>query len=242
MLMHSGMELYLATPSASKFLSGGNRRRPMCIEEKMHMNHHRLLVGLLLFGLYLWPTARATMTDNRAPFLSAPQPPSAGRAAERRCQAYLTAADTTYASWVSKGRAYLGRKEYEQAIWAFRKALRLKPLSSEAHFLLGYAFERRGLEGLPGDVTNWDELAEAEYRASIALDDHLPARYNLGRMLERLERHDEARREFEHILTVSPRGRLSARAAAGLDRTIDADLEPARRLSNLPAADTQRGR
>lgn len=196
---------------------------------------------MLLFGFYLWPTARATMTDKSAPFLLVPQPPASGRAAERRCQAYLTTPDTTYASWVSKGRRYLGRKEYEQAVWAFRKALRLKPLSSEAHFLLGYSLERRGLEGLPGDVTNWDELAEAEYRAAIALDDHLPARYNLGRLLERLERHGEARREFEHILTVSPRGRLSTRAAAGLDRTIDADLEPERRSSHLPASDWQSG-
>ncbi|HNW36131.1 MAG TPA: tetratricopeptide repeat protein, partial [Candidatus Ozemobacteraceae bacterium] len=192
------------------------------------MNKHRLIIGMMLIGLYLWPTARATMTDKNAPFLSVPQPPAAGRAAERRSRAYLTRPDTTYASWVGKGRKYLGRKEYEQAVWAFRKALRLKPLSSEAHFLLGYAFELRGLEGLPGDITNWDELAEAEYRASIALDDHLPARYNLARMLERLERYPEARREYEHILTVSPRGRLSTGATAGLDRTIDADLEPAR--------------
>ncbi|HOY65888.1 MAG TPA: tetratricopeptide repeat protein [Candidatus Ozemobacteraceae bacterium] len=199
------------------------------------MNYRRLILGTLLVGLYLWPTARATMTDRSAPFLTLPQPPAAGRAAERRAQAYLTRPDTTYATWMKNGRGYLARKEFEQAIWAFRKALRLKPLSSEAHFLLGYAFERRGLEGLPGDVTAWDVLAEAEYRSAIALDDHLPARHNLGRLLERLERYEEARHEFEHILTIAPRGRLAARASAGLDRTIDADLEPARRSAHLPA-------
>jgi|GEM_PF-720299 len=213
----------------------------MCIEEKMEMSKHRLIIGMIFVGLYLWPTARATMTDKNTAFLSVPQPPAAGRAAERRSQAYLTRPDTTYASWLSKGRSYLGRKEFEQAIWAFRKALHLKPLSSEAHFLQGYALERRGLEGLPGDITNWDELAESEYRAAVALDDHLPARYNLGRMMERLERYGEARREFEHILTVSPRGRLSKRATAGLDRTTDADLEPARRSAHLPAPGFESG-
>ncbi|HNV71163.1 MAG TPA: hypothetical protein PKO06_15780, partial [Candidatus Ozemobacteraceae bacterium] len=108
-----------------------------------------------------------------------PRPPSRGRSGEGLGMQYLSKPERTYGYWMARGREYLSRAEHEQAVLAFRKALKERPVSEDAHFLAGIAYERRGRECLPGDATNWDELAEQEYRAAIALSDYLPARYNL---------------------------------------------------------------
>ena len=155
-----------------------------------------------------------------------PHAPSKGRSGESRGMRWLAVSTPTFQKWFAAGRKYLERKEWEQAILAFRKALRERPLSEEAHFLAGVSYERRGREGLPGDATNWDELAENEYRAAVALGDYLPACYNLGILLTRLEREDEARKEFEHILLTKPNSALGSRARQALDRNIQKEYLP----------------
>lgn len=192
------------------------------------MKKRTLLTTLVLLAI-LWPNGKAFMSNQELESLSpheTPNVPSNGRRAESAGNAYLTKFPTTFKTWFQKGKNYLGRKEYEQAILAFRKALKEKPLSPETHFLLGVAYEARGKEGLPGDVTSWDTLAESEYQAAICHGDHLPARFNLGMLLQRLERPQEARHEWEHILTVSPKSTLGNRAQTALDRNIDSDLLP----------------
>ncbi|MBF0498864.1 MAG: hypothetical protein HQM09_01920 [Candidatus Riflebacteria bacterium] len=167
-----------------------------------------------------------------------PVPPLKGRSGERSALGHLLAPARTYAHWLAAGKAYLARREYEQAIWAFRKALRERPLAQESHFLLGCAYVARGAEGLPGDMTGWDELAETSFLAAINLADHLPARYNLGILLTRRDRPAEARVQFEHILNISPKSRLGSLARRALERNIDADLLPrslAIELPDLPA-------
>jgi tetratricopeptide (TPR) repeat protein len=177
-------------------------------------------VGLLLF---LIPTGKAFMSTvslSEKALHEAPLPPMKGRSAEKGMNGYLTRPDTSLAVWLKKGKSYYARKEYEQAIWAFRKALRENPMAGEVHFLLGVTYEARGKEGLPGDMTSWDTLAERSYRSAIAAGDYLPARFNLGMLFTRLARHDEARREWEHILTISPKSSLGSHAKKALTRNF----------------------
>jgi len=209
---------------------------PKAIEEPRNMPRKTLFL-LLGFGALFFPWRQALMLDRldeAGRLRQIPIPPSAGRGTERRVTHYLTAEPTSFANWLSKGKRYLTRKEFEQAVWAFRKALEMRPLSSEAHFLLGFSFEKRLLEGLPGDLTSWEMLAEEEYRTAIGLDDHLPARFNLGMLLARSGRQDAARREFEHILTISPRSTVGRRAQVAMNRAFEADLMPRTLEEDLP--------
>lgn len=201
----------------------------------------RLFWGIIVFGALFLPWREAALRsalDETGRLRQVPVPPAAGRGAERRVQAWLSRDPTSFAAWMAAGRGYLARKEFEQAIWAFRKAVEMQPLSSEARFLLGVAFERRGREGLPGDLTAWDRLAETEYRTAAGLDDHLPSRFNLGLLCERQGRYDEARREFEHILTIAPQSVLGRRAKTALERTVAADLLPRLLSQRLPLGRT----
>jgi tetratricopeptide (TPR) repeat protein len=184
---------------------------------------------LVALGITLLPQGTAFMSSPpRAPKIlgETPNPPSSGRIGESSGARYLTPLDIGFTTWMKRGKTYLSRKEFEQAVLAFRKALQTNPLSADAHFLLGYAYERRSKEGLPGDQTAWDILAERSYRSAIAAGDHLPARFNLGMLLSRTDRAPEARREWEHILTISPGTRLGRLAKNALERNQQADFLP----------------
>ncbi len=167
------------------------------------------------------------------PLHETPIPPLHGRQGEAGMMQFLSKPRFTAEYWLRKGRGYLGRKEYEQAILAFRKAVAEKPLFAEAHFLLAVSYENRGLEGLPGDRTSWDYLAENELRTAISLADFLPARYNLALLLERQGNLAAARPEFEHILTVSPQSKLGKLSKDALERNIQANLLPGALSSSL---------
>lgn len=185
-----------------------------------------ILMSLVSIWLLAGGRTYAPSGGLKPPSGEIPRPPAKGRGAESAGMAYLTKPERSFGYWMARGREYLARTEYEQAILAFRKALKERPVSEEAHFLAGIAYERRGRECLPGDATNWDELAEQEYRAAIAVADYLPARYNLGMLLNRLERADEARKEFEHILTVRPRSQIGGMARLALERNVQSDFLP----------------
>jgi len=155
-----------------------------------------------------------------------PRAPMTGRKSEANFYSMLNNSGREYRGWIRDGRNYLARREYEQAIWAFRKAVKLQPAAEEARFLLAWTYEKRGLEGLPGDSTDWDALAIKEYTAAIELADHLPARFNLALLHRRNDRFSEARLQLEHILLVDNRSALARKARTELSALFAQDMRP----------------
>ncbi len=189
------------------------------------------ILFVLLLAVFL-PTSRAYLASSmNKPYMEGSIAPINGRKSEVNFYSLLNNSGREYESWIKDGRKYLKRKEYEQAIWAFRKAVKLRPAAEEARFLLGWTYETRGLEGLPGDYTNWDKLAENEYVMAIEVADHLPSRFNLAILQRRLERYDEARRNLEHILLVTNSATMKKKAAAELQALFHQDVRP-RGISN----------
>lgn len=190
-----------------------------------------LLIIALLLAVFL-PTSKAYLASIMdKPYMEGGIAPINGRNAEVNFYSLMNNSGREYESWIKDGRKYLKRKEYEQAIWAFRKAVKLRPASEEARFLLAWTYETRGLEGLPGDMTNWDRLAENEYLMAIEVADHLPSRFNLAILQRRLERFDEARRNLEHILLVTNSSNMRKKASAELQALFHQDVRP-RGISN----------
>lgn len=200
------------------------------------MKRKILLTIAVLVALFI-PIKRAFLAGSSfASSSTAPVPPIAGRKAESRSLSYLNNSGVSFSTWMSRGKSYIKRKEYEQAILAFRKALRLRPADAECRFLLAWSYEKRGMEGLPGDSTDWDALAEQEYRAAVSLTDHLPARFNLALLYRRNERLDEARMHLEHILLVKPRDLLARKADAELAALFEQSQRPRHIAVELPEA------
>lgn len=190
-----------------------------------------LLLIVLLLAVFL-PTSRAYLASSmEKPYMEGEIAPITGRNTEVNFYSLINNSGREYESWIKDGRRYLKRKEYEQAIWAFRKAIKLRPAAEEARFLLAWTYETRGLEGLPGDMTNWDRLAENEYLMAIEVADHLPSRFNLAILQRRLERFDEARRNLEHILLVTNSASMRKKASTELQALFHQDVRP-RGISN----------
>ncbi len=195
------------------------------------MKRINFIILVMLLAVFL-PTSRAYLASRvEKPYMEGSIAPIYGRNSEVNFYSLLNNSGREYESWIKDGKKYLKRKEYEQAIWAFRKAVKLRPASEEARFLLGWTYETRGLEGLPGDFTNWDKLAENEYVMAIEVADHLPSRFNLAILQRRLERYDEARRNLEHILLVTNSKTLKNRAEKELQALFHQDVRP-RGISN----------
>lgn len=188
-------------------------------------NSNILLIALLL--AVLLPTSRAYLASSMdKPYMEGSMAPITGRNSEVNFYSFLNNSGREYQSWIKDGRKYLKRKEYEQAIWSFRKAIKLRPAAEEARFLLAFTYEARGLEGLPGDTINWDRLAENEYLMAIKIADHLPSRYNLAILQRRLERFEAARQNLEHILLVTDSKSLKQKASAELQALFHQDVRP----------------
>lgn len=195
------------------------------------MKRQNVILFILILAIFL-PTSRAYLANSmKKPYMEGSIAPIYGRNSEVNFYSLLNNSGREYGSWIKDGRKYLKRKEFEQAIWAFRKAVKLRPASEEARFLLGWTYETRGLEGLPGDYTNWDKLAENEYLIAIEVADHLPSRFNLAILQRRLERYEEARRNLEHILLVSDSKTMKKKASAELQALFHQDVRP-RGISN----------
>ncbi len=200
------------------------------------MKRKNLLLTVATIGLF-WPMGHAFMAgDGFVKTVTAPIAPINGRKAESRANGLLNNSGVSYSTWLRRGRNYINRREYEQAILAFRKALRLRPAEEEARFLLAWCYEKRGLEGLPGDATDWDMLAEQEYLAAVSLADHLPARYNLALLYRRHERFGEARAHLEHILLTGKRNSLAQMAEAELSDIFHQDMRPRHIAVDIPEA------
>lgn len=185
-----------------------------------------LLINLFLFVVFLASSKAYLASSEGDRLMHSPIAPPGGRRAEKNFYSMLNNSGREYRGWIKDGRAYLARKEYEQAIWAFRKAIKLQPAAEEARFLLAWTYEKRGLEGLPGDATNWDSLAAREYTAAIELADHLPSRFNLALLHRRNERYTEARKHLEHIVLIDQQSTLAKRAKIELSALFAQDMRP----------------
>ena len=190
------------------------------------MKRQNIFLFILILAIFL-PTSRAYLANSmKKPYMEGSIAPIYGRNSEVNFYSLLNNSGREYDSWIKDGKKYLKRKEFEQAIWAFRKAVKLRPAAEEARFLLGWTYETRGLEGLPGDFTNWDRLAEEEYQIAIEVADHLPSRYNLAILQRRLERYEEARRNLEHILLVTNSKTMKKKASDELQALFHQDVRP----------------
>jgi tetratricopeptide (TPR) repeat protein len=190
------------------------------------MKRQNVILFILILAIFL-PTSRAYLANSmKKPYMEGSIAPIYGRNSEVNFYSLLNNSGREYESWIKDGKKYLKRKEFEQAIWAFRKAVKLRPAAEEARFLLGWTYETRGLEGLPGDFTNWDKLAEDEYLIAIEVADHLPSRFNLAILQRRLERYEEARRNLEHILLVTNSKTMKKKASAELQALFHQDVRP----------------
>ncbi len=190
------------------------------------MNNRFLIITVILFVAFFAGSKAymASREDDR--LMHSPIAPMSGRKAEANFYSMLNNSGREYRSWIRDGRSYLARREFEQAIWAFRKAVKLQPAADEARFLLAWTYEKRGLEGLPGDNTDWDALAINEYTAAIELADHLPARFNLALLHRRNDRFSEARRHLEHIVLIDKSSALARRAKNELSAIFAQDMRP----------------
>lgn len=191
------------------------------------MNKFRLITVIIIAAAFV-PTAKAYMAaKSRIPEISMGIAPIEQRGDEQNFYTLLSNSGRKYESWIRDGNQYLKRSEYEQAIWAYRKAVKLRPASQEARFLLAVAYEKRFLEGLPGDYTDWENLAASEYEAAIEVADHLPARFNLAILKRRQGKFEEARINLEHILLVGkPGDRLVKNASDLLKEIFEQDVRP----------------
>ena len=199
---------------------------PTVIKEHKNMKKQILFITIIPVAFFLsWGHAFLAEKDFYKSH-QAPVSPMSGRGSEKQFYKMLTKPSTSYTTWLKKGKNYIARKEYEQAILAFRKAVNLRPAEEDARFLLGWCYEKRGKEGLPGDQTNWDKLAEMEYEKAIGLADHLPARFNLAMLLRRQERFNSARVQLEHILLIDHKSALGKKAQNALADLFDQDMRP----------------
>ncbi|EKD83134.1 MAG: hypothetical protein ACD_39C00867G0002 [uncultured bacterium] len=191
------------------------------------MINKRFLIIVAILCVVFFAGSEAYMAsseDDR--IMHSPIAPIYGRKSEANFYSMLNNSGREYRGWLKDGRNYLARREYEQAIWAFRKAIKLQPAAEEARFLLAWTYEKRGLEGLPGDSTDWDSLAIREYTAAIELADHLPSRFNLALLHRRHDRFSEARRHLEHIVLLDTRSSLAKRASSELSALFAQDMRP----------------
>ena len=116
------------------------------------MNNRFLLITVLLFIAFFAGSKAymASKEDDR--LMHSPIAPMSGRKAEANFYSMLNNSGREYRSWIRDGRTYLSRREFEQAIWAFRKAIKLQPAAEEARFLLALTYENAALKAFPATI------------------------------------------------------------------------------------------
>jgi Tfp pilus assembly protein PilF len=82
-----------------------------------------------------------------------------------------------------------------QALQVFLRALALQPQRAHVHYSMAGLFKQLGRP----------EAAQAAFRRALALDDSATAHYNLGNLLARLQRFEEAEQHLGLALVSSPR-------------------------------------
>lgn len=84
---------------------------------------------------------------------------------------------------------------FEQAIGFLQEAIRLNPLSADAHFYLGATFYKSGI---------YDAAEERLQRALEIVDDHAQARLGLMNLYARQNRYEEALEQADAFLEENP--------------------------------------
>lgn len=136
--------------------------------------------------------------------------------------------------WFDRAIAHEDRGENQEAVFAYREAIRLEPGDATLHFNLGNALFtlgrpdeageafRQAVDIDPAYVEAWnnlgnvladqqrpDEAARAYERAIQLLPTYADAHYNLGELLSRQGRQEEARQHWRIYLQSEPAGQLS---------------------------------
>ena len=94
---------------------------------------------------------------------------------------------------IQEGIDALELEAYKEASRAFNKAVLINPLNAEAHFLNGFAYHMRALNG----ETDLFEYAVVGYRMAAKLDDgHKLAIIQLARLYLHLKRYRDAQDQF----------------------------------------------
>jgi tetratricopeptide (TPR) repeat protein len=151
--------------------------------------------------------------------------------------------DPTASSWSRVASAYTALGRSDDAISAYREAIRLKPDFAEAHNDLGFLYYRlnrpeeaiaeysealRARPAYPEALTNRGMVLGAQRKSKAALDDFTEAvrlspdfeaaHYWRGIVLAGSERYAEAKREFEEVLRLNPKNDGARRALAQISK------------------------
>jgi Flp pilus assembly protein TadD len=93
------------------------------------------------------------------------------------------------------GKQWLDQQRYDEAIAAYRQAVRLEPQNALAHYGLGVAYSRKGE----------NEQAIAAYREAIRLQpEHADAHYGLGVASGHLSQNEQAVTAYREAIRLNP--------------------------------------
>jgi RNA polymerase sigma factor (sigma-70 family) len=99
------------------------------------------------------------------------------------------------ADYIRRGRNYLNREDYDQAIADFNQALQLSPTAAGAYFSLGRANKLKG---------NYEQ-ALADYNEAIRLNPQMVAAYvNRGQIYNMAGHYDDAITDFNQAIQLDP--------------------------------------
>jgi len=116
----------------------------------------------------------------------------------------------------------------EEALEYFEQVLKREPRHASALSDMGFVLSRLGR----------DEQAAAALRKSIAIADSERARYNMGRLLEKQQRYDEAIAEFREAIRINPERADYHVAIAGIHEKREQHQRALQELSQALSKDT----
>lgn len=145
------------------------------------------------------------------------------------CQQWTGKEPQSAAAWYSLGNAYGNLNRHQEAIDAYRQALKIRPNDAKVWCNLGAAFNtlkrhdeaidgyRQALKIDPADAVTWNNLGNAygdlkrhdeaieAYRQALKIrPDYAEAWCNLGKTYTDLKRHDQAIETYRQALTIRP--------------------------------------
>jgi cytochrome c-type biogenesis protein CcmH/NrfG len=111
------------------------------------------------------------------------------------CRQWTKAEPGNGLAWGALGNAYAYLKRYDDAIEAYRQALRVNPEYAEVWYNLGYAYAY---------LKRYDDAIEAYRQALRVNPEYAAAWYNLGNAYANLNRDDDAIESYRQALRVNP--------------------------------------
>ena len=115
------------------------------------------------------------------------------------CRKWTKSETESAVAWDYLGLAYGNLKRYDDAIFAFRQALRINPRYASAWYKLGISYR---------DLKRYPDALEA-FRQALSIDPEQAAAWgNLGNTYSRLERLDDAIEAYRQALRINPKDAL----------------------------------